>query len=199
MSIDPVASAADAVVAYLRTALGTNVSRVLRGWPEHGQTLKLGDGPVVAVTAASENRTPVPPRAVDQEDSGSGLLVTYKVATMRILAQVDLWSQYRAQRDDVAALIEAAAHNRVPRQVGLYLTQADYYGRPLDCELGRGRTQDDPRAVSKGTWRRLWDLTIDTDIVVQTTSPKLLQVDIQAALTEGALTISETVQVTTTL
>ena len=196
MPIDPAASAVDAVVAYFASVLGSSVSRVLRGWPEHGQDLKLGDGPVLAVTVAGDERTLLPPRNVDQAVQGDGLLVTYKIGTLRLSAQLDLWTQYRSQRDDVSALIEAAAHNRLPHQAGLFLDQSDYYSRPLNVNVGRGRTQDDPRGVSKGMWRRFWDLTIDTDVVVQATTAQLKQLDLQAALEEGATTISETVQVT---
>lgn len=182
-TIDPVASALDTIAAHYLSEVG-DLSRALRGWPEHNQDLKLGDGPVLALTLAQESRTLVSPRQVDQD----GDLVTYKIGMLRMQVQMDLWANYRAVRDKTGALVLAASHNRVPYQPGLFLTQGSFYSRPLNCTLGDARYDDAPNGVSKGIWRMRWDMEVVTDVVVQATVPQLQELNLELALTVGSQT-----------
>jgi len=128
----------------------------------------------VAVTASSPRIEIVSPRQVDQSGSDT-LTVTYRVAMVECLVQVDLWCAHRATRDVLAALIEAALHNQLPHTTGLWLTQADYYSRPLTLDVQERREE---QSVPEGEWRTSWTLRLTTDLVVQTTHPELTQLDI---------------------
>lgn len=161
-------SALDALAAHFGTLTGIAV--VQRGWPEHPRDLDLTAGPIVTVTRVDDTPTHVPPTPLD-----TGPTVTWKVAELQIVAQVDLWAAYRAQRDDAGAVLEAGLHNRLPMQTGLYLTQADYHSRPLVVLASSGTSVEDGSAAEVGEWRRRWMVSIQTDLVVLVETPEQLE------------------------
>jgi len=192
MATDPIASAQDALVAHLATELGSSAT-VRRGWPEAGVAMDIGTKPEVAVTASSPSFTLTPPGEVDATDAGDGTLtVTYRVAMVECLVQVDLWCAHRATKDALAVLIEAALHNQLPHTTGLWLTQSDYHSRPLTLDVQERRDEQD---VAAGEWRASWTLRLTTDLVVQTDLPELTQLDIDM-ITELIEELTETTSVT---
>lgn len=180
MAID---SALDTIAAYFAGLAGIAAAR--RGWPEHQQDLDLSGGPVCTLTFVDDARQLIAPWPVAE-----GPTVTYKVAEYEIAAQLDLWAAYRAQRDDAAAVVEAGLHNRLPILHGLYLTQADYFSRPLTIVASQGRNDDQPDDAVVGEWRRRWMLTITTDLVVQANTPQQLELILRT--TSGGTTESDT-------
>jgi len=176
MATDPISSALDALVTHLASELGSSAT-VRRGWPEAAVEMDVGTKPEVAVTASPSPRaTLVSPRELDESGSET-LTVTYRVGLLEVLVQVDLWCAYRATRDEVAPLVEAALHNQLPRTSGLWLTQDDYYSRPLSFDIEAPGTHEQDAAA--GEWRSSWTLRLTTDLVVQTELPETGQIDIQ--------------------
>lgn len=176
MAIDPVASAIDAMATYFAGLTG--IADALRSWPEHPRDLDLTSGPVVSLTFADEQRTPIPPAAIDDTDPPQ-----YRTGQLAIDVQMDLWTAYRAQRDDAAAVIEAAFHNALPFRHGLLLTTSDYFDRPLTIRASSGRNTGDRDSAEEGMWRRTWMLTVLTDLVDEVPTP-----------TQTTITIRPTVQ-----
>ena len=190
MATDPIASAQDALVAHLATELGSSAT-VRRGWPEAGVEMDIGTKPEVAVTASSPRITQVAPGQVDASGSDT-LTVTYRVAMVECLVQVDLWCAHRATKDALAALLDAALHNQLPHTTGLWLTQSDYHSRPLTLDVQERRDEQD---VAAGEWRASWTLRLTTDLVVQTDLPELTQLDIDL-ISELIEELTETTSVT---
>lgn len=193
MPIDPVAGACQALVDHLTTALGDDVAEVRRGWPEHGTELDLTSGPIVTVTASDPTEARMAPRQVDSaEDDEGNLVVTYKVAELRFMVQVDAWVAYRAQLDTFIPTVEAALQEEPPGTSGLWLEQDDdedtgYYGRPLAFEVVRGAVREpDDQAVSGGEWRAFWVLECVTDKVAVKTHTKLARLDATAQFSGGS-------------
>lgn len=176
MAIDPIASALDAIVTHLDTEVATLAS-VLRGWPEHRVDLDLSGGPVVAVVAGEAPEERINPIVLGSADDGDGgLVVTYKVANLVIPVQIDVWAAYRSQLDDAVAAIDAALANQVPATSSLWLTQANYYGRPLSGTVTGFRRADDAETAELGQWRATWNLEVVTDKVAQTTHPTITRI-----------------------
>lgn len=166
MPVDPTDSALDAVAAYFGGLTG--IASAQRGFPEHAASLDLRAGPVATITFVDDQRTPVSP----------GLLNTakpflWRTAELRVVAQLDLWAPYRAQRDAAARIIEAALDNDLPFRTGLYLASAGYHGRPLTvtASASDGRNIDEDAAATEGEWRRMWTLEVITDLVAETDTP----------------------------
>ena len=168
MATNAVDSAIDAVVAHLATIAG--IADALRGWPERNKAFTLDAGPVVTLTYTDHTRSEHPPYPVVE-----GPTVTWKTADLKIGAQLDLWAAYKAQADDAAGLIQAGFHDDIPLRAGLHLTQADYFGRSVSAELGRGRRTNGPLSASEGEWRRTWDVQIWCAEVVQADTPQQLE------------------------
>lgn len=163
-ALDPVTSALDAIAAHFANAGG--IATALRGWPEHPRKLDLTSGPVVTVTFVDDDVVDVPPTHV--RDTHPPL---FRVGEFVITAQLDLWCRYRVERDSAGRLVEAALHNRLPHQTGLYLDSRSYHRRPLTVTASDGRNVDDRTAAAVGEWRRRWQLRIVTDRVERVDVP----------------------------
>lgn len=194
MAIDPIAAACDAIVAHLTTITGLTARR---GWPEHGVEADITSGAgLLAVTPGPAQYERCSPRSVDTTVAAPNVTVTYRIAWLRIEAQLDLWAPYRAVRDDLVALVEAKAANSLPNHSDLRLTSTGYYSRPLTVELDRMQSEDSSGNSERGTWRQTWRAVITTDMVAQATHPQQLQVD--AILTTGldGIDVEETTSIT---
>ena len=193
MAIDPVASAADAITAFLVTALGANVSKVIRGWPESAETLDLSGLPVVSVTPPPRGvRTPCSPKDLGSVTVDDVVTHTYRTGELNFQVQIDLWCGYRAHMDDVGALIEAALVQAPPLPPSVRITSTGYHSRPLTCTLGDSAMDYDGDTSHKGEWRMSWDLDVSTDVVKLKTHVPLTQVDVEIAMTDSGDTITET-------
>lgn len=183
-TIDPIASAIEALATQLTTALSSNVSSVLRGWPESNKDLDLSGKPVIAITQAGpEEREAVAPRVVDSATAAGVTTYTYKVATLQARLQLDVWAAYRAKLDEIGPLLRAAFTNALPR-AGLWLTQGSYYSRPLIFTLEGGAYDHDGDTAAQGEWRRTYEVTVETDEVATTTHAKLTELDVTLTTTD---------------
>jgi hypothetical protein len=193
VNIDPLAAALNALVAHLATALPT--ASVRRGWPESDTALDVDAGPVVSVLAIG---SPVveacSPGQVDETGTDT-LTTTFRVGYWRARVQVDLWTAYRAQRDELGAAVDAALANRAPRSPDLWLTSTGYHDRPLTFRLLAVRVEDGPDAAPTGLWRSGWDLEVRSDRVAIATAPALLEVEVDLTTSNGA-DIAETITIT---
>lgn len=167
MALSAIDSAMKTIATYLATLDG--ISRAVRGWPERG-TLNLGAGPVCTVTYVSHKSVWMPPVPLN-DPVGPDNLVTYKVAELEILAQLDIWAGYRAQRDVAWETVEAGLHSEIPLVSCLWLNQVDYHNRPISVEADEGRSMDDQEEAQVGIFRSMYTLTIQTDQVVEATTP----------------------------
>ncbi len=179
MAIDPIASCIDALATHLTTALGASASAVLRGWPESGVELDLDGAAVVAITAIAEERAEVAPRVVET----SGTTYTYKVAELTVRLQIDVWARHRAVLDAMGPTLRAAFSNALPR-AGLWLTQSDYYSRPVCYFMEAGALDLDGDSAAQGEWRRTYSVTATTDEVASTTHVALSQLDVTITTTD---------------
>lgn len=191
MAYDPVASAIQAIVTHLTSAL-SGVANVRRGWPEANTALDLSTLPTVTVTRAGRARVElISPHRVDAT-GGATLTTTYKVGMLTIPVQVDLWAAgYRARADDATATLLAACHNQIPNTTGLWLTTADYYSRPIAVTWSELVADADGDTAATSEWRRTLTGEIVTDLVVQTTHPKLASAVLQHTTALGDVEVTE--------
>ncbi|MCI0347589.1 MAG: hypothetical protein L0221_19480 [Chloroflexi bacterium] len=193
-TIDPAASALEALAAHLEDELGSAVAAVLRGWPEANKDLDLSTKPSVSVTAGTEAREPCAPRAVDESETGGVTTYYYRVGFLTLRVQVDLWAPYSAQLDEVGALLEAALAQAPPLPPELRLTQGSYYDRPITAVLVGSGFDHDGDTAAKGEWRRRYELELTTDLIRSTTHAPQVQVDVELTTTdiEGGSSVTET-------
>lgn len=190
MAIDPVDAAVDAVVAHLAAAFGS-AATILRGWPEANVEQDLGAKPLVVVSAGPEDREACPPTAKSQSGTTT-LSVVYRIAYLRIPAQIDLVCAHRAVRDTASLTLRQALDNALPGKPGLYLSSTGYFNRPVTVRAPRVLPDDDGDTASTGQWSRSWDIVIETDEVRTVTHPALVEVDVE--IDDG--TVTETLTVT---
>ncbi|WP_298516655.1 hypothetical protein [uncultured Nocardioides sp.] len=173
MAIDPIASAQDALLAWLGAEVDLGLDeaqgalKVLRGWPEHNEDFDLATGPVLSTTVpAQADEVRIHPLEVARVVADGEVVVTYRTANLQFVVQLDLWCAYRAALDVAAEAVAIALDNQVPSSSGLWLTQAEYFGRPLSFEVTGYRRQDDADSAAVGEWRATWLLRCTTDRVV---------------------------------
>lgn len=194
MAIDPIAAACDAIAAHLTTITGLTARR---GWPEHGVEASIASGAgLLAVTPGPVQYERCAPRSVDATVSAPNVTVTYRIAWLRIEAQLDLWAPYRAVRDDLVAAVEAKAANSLPNHSDLRLTSTGYYSRPLTVELDQMTPEDGGANTERGVFRQTWRAVISTDLVAQATHPQLLRADLELTNTLGGIDVEETTSIT---
>jgi len=138
VAIDPIAAACDAIAAHLTTISGLTAQR---GWPEHGVEASIASGAgLLAVAPGPAKYERCSPRAVDTAVSAPNVLVTYRIAWLRIEAQLDLWAPYRATRDDLVALVEAKARHlkgdlgALAEMAAHMRTLIDFYPKHIEAE-----------------------------------------------------------------
>lgn len=176
MPVEPAVSAADSMVAHLAATVEvtydgvTGPLRVVRGWGEDNQDYDLTSGPVASVTPISTRSDYHTPYTIDRAAT-----VNWKVADLDITLQMDLWAPNRYTRDEVAELMTRALSNDVPYRPELYLTHADYYGRPI-CVIASDRRvyNSDRMTPSVAEWRCVWDLRVQSGLIIQAATPQQL-------------------------
>lgn len=172
MAIDPIESAIDALIAHFSTLTvawkGSTASlRVERGWTEGNTAFDFEDGPVLTLTHLSERREEHTP-----EPTAEGPTVTWNVADLTILVQMDLWSPYREVHDDAALAVREALHDDLPYRVGLHLTSDDYYDQEITVHTSEGRNLPTSEGPQVGEWRRMWELTVSAAEVREIDMPQ---------------------------
>lgn len=195
-NISATEAAIDAVVTHLGTEV-SSASKVLRGWPEHPESLDLGDGPVIAVVWQQPARAECSPRIVESiapEDDADPTTYLYRVAWLTIPAQVEVFAPYRAQLDDAGLAVQQALHNRLPNAPGLLLTSTSYYDRSVTGTCTGERSDADSVSAERGEFRKTIFLELQTDEVVATTHPRLTRLDLALTVEAGG---SETTTSTT--
>ncbi len=188
--LDPVAAALTAVRDHFTASIPG--LRVVRGIQELGID-QTGAAPEMSMVELTRDWEELTPTEVDKATTAPGVaLATWKVAQLRIQAQIDFWTPYRVAQDLFGPLIEAAFYNRLPQQGGLFLDSFHYHGRPLVISrVGAGINQRDSQDVAQGSWRRTWTLEILTDLVVQTSLPIASEILIDLSTQLGPDTVTE--------
>lgn len=187
MAVDLIESAMQAVASHFATTdvvyLGASTTLDSRvGWPEKDVKFDFAVGPVLTVTSLGAQRVYHSPHLL--RDGPPPIL--WKIADVTISAQLDLWAPHRGVRDDAARAVELKWHSRMPQTPGLFLTQPDYFDRPLHLLHTEGRNLDDGLDASMGEWRRMWEVSIDASECVETSTPQQLAYILR--LTQGAST-----------
>jgi len=169
---DPITAAGDAIAAYFQDAVAGLTAR--RGWPETDQALDLTQ-PLLAVELASADPTWVAPRLLGKV----GDRWMWRIGWLSIQGQIDLWTAYRAKREEMAPLIEAAFHNILPTQTGLFLDSTT--------------PEADGDSANKGEWRQTWDCTVSTYQVAFSDHPTLSSLNLTLSTQLSSETVTETV------
>lgn len=183
MAIDPVAAAADALVAHLLAEVDISGLQVRRGWPEHAQDFDLSGGPIITVTPGEDQGQRIAPFEVGRVTTGGSVEVSYKVASVEAVLQVDLWAAYRAQLDDAIVAVDEQLQNQLPLSSGLWLSSTGYHDRPLAFALDGGwRRQGGQDGVERGEWRATLMLRVSSDRVATRTFSALGTLSTEATI-----------------
>jgi hypothetical protein len=176
--MDPISAALDALAAHLRASIdpsalpvGYPALEVREGWPEADVPLAIDQGPLLTLTPAIDEGQRHGPVVVSSEAQPDGtVLVTEKIGTVELEAQLDLWVAYADQLRAVIGLVDAALDAQTGPP-GLWLLTAG--GRPLNVDVLRHQRQPSAEGADRGEWRASWTLRLRTDRVRQRRGPAL--------------------------
>ena len=182
---DPITAAGDAIAAYFEGAVGGLAAR--RGWPETDQALDL-TAPLLTVELASTDPTFVAPRLLGRV----GDRWMWRIGWLSIQGQIDLWTAYRAKREEMAPLIEDAFHNQLPTQTGLFLDSTGYNNARLEISFGTGTPETDGDSANKGEWRQTWDCIVSTYQVAFSDHPTATSLNLTLSTQLSSETVTET-------
>lgn len=168
--IDPVASALNALATYLPTVVtmpsgGYPTVSYRRGWPERSQDLDLSASSVVVLTAGEDVGVEHSPVPLDHNTSTGVTL--YKVGDLKAPVLLTLWCPTRATLDDLLPrLRHALVGASVPYDMGLTLTQADYYGVKVRFDVQGVLRSASPSGPEAGAWEAQIRLTLTGEWIV---------------------------------
>lgn len=182
---DPITAAGDAIAEYFAANVDGLTAR--RGWPETDQALDLTD-PLLTVELASTEPTWVAPRLLGRV----GDRWMWRIGWLQITGQIDLWTAYKAKREEMAPLIEKAFHNSLPAQTGLFLDSAGYHDARMEVTFGTGAPEADGDSAPKGEWRQTWDCTVSTYQVAFSDHPTAASLTISLSTELSTETVTET-------
>lgn len=182
---DPVTAAGEAIASYFAANVAGLTAR--RGWPETDQALDL-TAPLLTVELASTEPTFVAPRLLGRV----GDRWMWRIAWLSIDGQIDLWTAYKAKREEMAPLIEAVFHSALPTQTGLFLDSAGYNNARLEVTFGTGTPEADGDSANKGEWRQAWDCTVSTYQVAFSDHPTLGSLTLSLSTELSSETVTET-------
>jgi len=186
VTLDPVASALATIRAHFAAEIPALTWR--RGIQELGIDQE-GSAPEGSLIAIARDWEELPPTKV--ASLGANLYL-FKVAQLRITAQLDLWAPYRIGLDLFGPFIDEVWHNRLPWKGGLELPSAHYFDRPLTAsKSGAGIDDRDPDAVARGSWQKTYTLEILTDLVVKATVPTATLITFELSTQLGPDTAQE--------
>lgn len=190
VTLDPVASALETILTHFKTQIPALV--VKRGIQELGND-QLGSGPEISLVEISREWEELSPTVVNEVPLNAIIsTVTWKVAQLRIVAQMDAFMSYRVAHDVIGPALDSAFYNRLPWKGGLELLSNWYHDRPLTIsKAGAGINQRDPGEVAQGSWERRWELEILTDLVVVGQSPTIQEIAIALSTQLGPDTVTD--------
>jgi hypothetical protein len=174
---------ANALARWLTIALGPDVTVDTR-WPE--PTTQLPPKAVTVLLAGPPDEEPLDPIVVGRFDTGpASARFTWRMRAMRQPLQIDGWSRYDLERDDLRQRLRTALNagmgrtlgmvNAMPVGHGVVVPLADGWdGGVADCFFDRPHTIDTPDAVQRSEYRltyRGWAEAMLTEVAE---SPRLV-------------------------
>ncbi len=177
MASDPAVSAAQTIAAHFAATVsytfdGTTAAvPTVVGWPEFNTEYDVTAAPLVSVTPISDQSSYHTPFTIDAAPT-----VNWKVADMVMEMQIDLWSPYKALRDELSEALGRAFSNDIPMRSGLYLNHVDYYDRPITAHFSpERRWRSDGMTPSRAYWRSMWGCRVMGARIIQAATPQQLQ------------------------
>lgn len=191
--IDPIAAATNAIVAYFAAELPG--VRVRRGWPESNVDFDLDAGPILTVTPAGRpTLDPCHPVTIG-DDGNAPPNFLYRVGDLKFSAQLDLWCEYRATRDELTYAVAGKLHNQIAFHSGIWVDSSEYHNRPLRIDADSVEIGDETDTAPSGEWRQTWSLTISTDMVVQAVGVRLAQVILRVETEQAGIVITNDIAI----
>lgn len=192
---DPIAEAQRALVFYLQSALpaqlllsgyqnAAQLARIQDGWADVEQEILEPDGTstpknavVTVTTPAGGEFMPHPPERLSTftPDAGQPEIESlYRVGSVELTLQLDVWAKSRAEREAVAGALRLALRGAVPLSTTLSLELAGYFGvRAAFRVNSTGFHSDQGSLVGGAWWRYTLDVSAEFDEVVKTTAARL--------------------------
>jgi hypothetical protein len=162
--------AVDAAVSQLSKYLLdqiTKLRRVYREWPNPSIDLDI---PSCSIFSTQQNVTPQRNSEISAEDiTGEGIKqrFLYLAGYLDFVLQLDLWSDNKEERNDLAAEIFDAFHPEIGRDSGLSLTLEEYHNTVCRYELQQAQIQDTEDSATRSEWRYRFDLRCHCDLLIQ--------------------------------
>lgn len=165
---NPAQAASAALVAAIQAAIDAALSplpngtvSVIDGWPD--AMAGIPGGSFVVVTTGDMSQEANAPIPFSSTTVDGVITQLYDVATWLMNAQVDVFTDFKDQRDDLVPLIRPIFSN-VPWSGNAQLTLSGYYGVKMRVEV-TGESDDDPKGPIQGRWRHTFEIRTKGDII----------------------------------
>jgi hypothetical protein len=200
-------AAANALGRWLASQLPPAEVTVDTRWPEASV-----DMPAKAITillAGPPEEEPLDPIVVAEAPiDATHAMFTWRISALRQPLQMDVWTRYDPDRDDLLArlrpLLNAGmratlgAYNANPVRHGIVLPLADGWDGTADCFFDRPDRFDSPVAVQRCEYRAVYRGWADVDLTITAPSARLARLSLVQRLRDTAGSSARTTTVTPT-
>ena len=154
----------------------TGISKVYREWPRPDQKLTLPSISLVTSNSRLMNKPPVTVMATDDPD-GVSTLETIWVGDYETSIQLDIWTEYKAQREDFYDKVMQVFDSSVYADgtPSLKVKMSNYHDVWAAYYLGGFNYQDSPEMSLSGEWRLTMEIQANHPRVLRVNRPKITQ------------------------
>ncbi len=169
MSINPAKAIRDAVVSTLQTlvdgyfsALPDGTVLVRDGWPD--AMAGIPSGSYIVITSGSASSEPHVPVPYSSTTAAGVVTQLYDIANLNLNVQVDVFADYRDQRDALVPIVRGAFCT-LPLAGSAELTLSGYHNAQATVKV-TGESDDDPAGPIPGRWRHTFEVAARVDVLV---------------------------------
>ena len=175
------------LVNFLTTKINDATVLILDEWPEPGYQNKDVTIAITTVgTPETVNRMPTIFSQVDNVDPDK-LDVTYNIGQYNLGIQIDVWTDYKAKRNDWYQKISDILDSQFidsGAPVGLSLTMDDYLGAIARYDQVGYNYSDSEESVQRSEWRVRFDLRASFPKLILKTESKILEATLVTDINE---------------
>ena len=187
-------AAANALGRWLSSKLPPDEVAVNTRWPEASE-----DAPPKAITillAGPPDEEPLDPVVVASAPlDGARAMFTWRVAALRQPLQMDVWTRYDLERDELLArlvpLLNASTRDTIgernanPVRHGVLVPLADGWDGYADCYFDKPNRFDSPGSAARSEFRAIYRGFADVDLTVSAASARIARIELVQRITDA--------------
>lgn len=164
MASDITEAVVEALGEFLTTEV-TSLVKYVKGFPEANIDMEY---PSISITALNQLffKDPSPTEVSRGSESGNEAPIKTQIGYYEIPLQLDLWTKYRAQRNDIGLeVFNALNKNGEDQNLSLQLT--DYHNEFANYTFTGMNDKNDEAGSQQKEWRRRYDIIVDVAAILE--------------------------------